>query len=1424
MTGTVLERSLSSIIARLQKLRILRRQTGLWLMLLVPAIVVTMWLPPQVGYLGVEFPVVLGTTLIGILLARLLVKNPTRTEAARLIEKTDPEVNDAVITAVQVADRAERRPSVLAAMAIQEADKLARHRDWSGVVPGRQMTAWTVLSFLSFVLMVSSVMAASRYGRDLLKPSSIAERAESNTEAPATPVTELVIEPGNTEIELGAALTVVARFPGVSPAKSVLEFTDAKSVSRQLTMSETVDAGVFAARMEEITGDGIYRVLYSEAESQSATPLISPTFNVKTYVRPKLEQVDAVITPPAWAGRPQETIEDVMRITVTEGSTVTLKLYLNKPVAKAELQARDLTTIELTPSSTLASTIQNAGDGKSAAESAVISQPLSAVMEATMVVADSNVWTVLLEDSEGRKPKDEEQITIKVVFNQPAKIKPTFPGRDTNVSPLQEFLVEAQASDDFNLVDYGVQFSLSGGETKELSLKAPATTSAATAVAVSPAEASSATLVVVEPLLAATLSHKIEMETLSAAPDDLVTYSFWATDIAADGTERRSYSDIVFAEVRRFEEIFREAQQGGDQQQQQQQQSQSQQQQGSAIDGVLKLQKEIISATWNTIRAEVPSRRNGTFAQDVETIADSQGEAKNQLQAAMEELQSDPKTAALAARAMDEMTAAGSKLQDVSAGTEGARLADAMTTEQVVVQTLLKLRLAETQVRQQQQSQGGGGGGGSSASQQQMQQLELDNQRNRYESEQQVQKQQEEKTEEQRQQLQVLNRLKELARRQQMVNDRLKQLESELRAATTQKEREEIERELKRLRDEQREMLRDVDELSERMEQATNPQDAQSSEMKQQMEEARENVQQASRAMDEGRLAEAISEGTRAERQFEDLKEDFRNQTSSQFEESVRDLREQARALGDRQKELAQQLTGNSTEDDKSQKPSLRSERNRDQLQKEFGEQKDRLNRVVDQAKQMIEQAEQSEPLLSNKLYETLRELKDSKPEEALEATEFLAGRGMWSQSQEAEQAARKGIEQLQKGIENAADSVLGSEAESLRRAQRQLEDATRKLASEVQSATGEAADAETENRRPGQFGVESETESGEKPGEESEASEGKNGEPGKRPGQSGQQQRSGQKSQQGDRAGQKGRSGEKGVGEQGQAGEDAKADDAQEPSEQNPANESEPKGSGGGGQRQNDEKQNDQKRSGQKGSQGQKGSGQSGEGKPGGGKGSENNEPQDGKSQDGQPQEGQPQNGKSQGEGASQGKSENESGQGESSGSPQQSDSDQSQPGEPSQNQSGGNRNGQRRQSSLMDGGRESNGGAGSNNASARPLTGEEFGEWSDQLRDIEEMLEDSELRNRVAQVRDRARAMRAEFKRHGEMPQWDLVKSQLLGEMQALQQRINQEVMKLESDRAMVPIDREPVPEEFDSLVQRYYELLSQERNDEPAADVKK
>jgi len=1339
MTGTVLERSLTSVIGRLQKLRILRRQAACWLLLLIPAIAVTLWLPRQKGIVGPEVVVLLLTTLLGIFLARVFVKNPSRTEAARLIEQADPELNDAVITAVQVADRVGHPPSVLAAIAIQEADALAAQRDWSSAVPGRQIMKWTTLSFLSFAIMVSSVMAASRYGRDLMLPS--ADRSGAAEPERANPqITELVIEPGDTELELGSALTVVAKFPGVVPTHAALELLDSKNNIRQMSMTETVDSGVFAARMEEISGDGTYRVLYSQTEPRqgdnrkteagASKPLISPSFKVTTYQRPKLERVDAQVTPPAWAERPQQVLEDIMRLTVTEGSTVSLQLFLNKPVARAELRSKDGgAPLGLTP---------NPGDAK--------------ILETTLDLHETNAWIIDLIDADGRTPADEEQISIKVTRNEPPVLKVTFPGKDTNVSPLQEFLIEATASDDFGLLNFGVQYSLSGGTVTDIAVK-PQSSAIDADFKVetgSPEETDSATSAsnnqTTAAILNARIAHRIELEKLNAAPDDLVTYSFWASDLAADGTERRSYSDLMFAEVRRFEEIFRESQQAGEQQQQQQGQ---QEQQGSAVDGVLKLQKEIISATWNTIRTEAVSRRNGSFTENVETIAESQGQAIDQLEDAIAKLDGEPKMTQLAKRAMEEMTAARKKLEDVRDDTEGARLIDAMPAQQSAVQSLLKMRAAEIEVRQQQQG-GGGGSGGNSASEQQLKQLELDNNRNRYESEKQAQQQQREQTQQQREQVQVLNRLKELARRQQMVNERLKQLESELRAATTENERQEIERELKRLREEQREMLRDVDELAERMEQATEPQNPETSKMKRQMQEARENVQQASQAMDAGRLAEAIAEGTRAKRQFEDLKEDFRNQTSSKFNEAVRDLRDQANELAARQEKLAQQLNGDTTDDQKNKKPSLKSERNRDDLQKEFGEQRDRLNRVVEQTKQMVEQAEQTEPLLSNKLYDTLRELKDSRPEEALEATEFLAGRGMWSQSMEAEQAARRGINQLQKGIDKAADSVLGSEAESLRRAQSQLEDATKKLAGEVQAATGEVPE---EPRRPGQRGTAAQKDGDREGAAESE----QNSQPGAADSDSAQKGES-QKSRRPAQGGQNSRAATKSGDESSEGTGDSKQAGSKESETGQPSSDA-----------------------------------QSGESKNAPGASSEPGE----KMSPGEQSESQ-----------SDGDQKGQSGE-KKEGSVEQGKSGQS------ESQKGQARQGKRSSSSLMNGGRESNGGSIANNSAARPLTGDEFSEWSDQLRDIEEMLDDPELRNRVAQVRDRARAMRAEFKRHGAMPQWDLVKSQLLGEMQSLQQRLNQEVLKIESDRAMVPIDREPVPEEFDSLVQRYYELLGQERD---------
>jgi hypothetical protein len=107
-------------------------------------------------------------------------------------------------------------------------------------------------------------------------------------------------------------------------------------------------------------------------------------------------------------------------------------------------------------------------------------------------------------------------------------------------------------------------------------------------------------------------------------------------------------------------------------------------------------------------------------------------------------------------------------------------------------------------------------------------------------------------------------------------------------------------------------------------------------------------------------------------------------------------------------------------------------------------------------------------------------------------------------------------------------------------------------------------------------------------------------------------------------------------------------------------------------------------------------------------------------------------------------------------------------------------------------------------------PLTGRNFMQWSDRLRDVEEMLSEQELREEVATVRDRARAMRSEFTRHGTEPQWGTVEMEITKPLTEVRSRVEEELAKLASKKALVPIDRDPVPSRYADLVRSYYENL--------------
>jgi hypothetical protein len=113
-----------------------------------------------------------------------------------------------------------------------------------------------------------------------------------------------------------------------------------------------------------------------------------------------------------------------------------------------------------------------------------------------------------------------------------------------------------------------------------------------------------------------------------------------------------------------------------------------------------------------------------------------------------------------------------------------------------------------------------------------------------------------------------------------------------------------------------------------------------------------------------------------------------------------------------------------------------------------------------------------------------------------------------------------------------------------------------------------------------------------------------------------------------------------------------------------------------------------------------------------------------------------------------------------------------------------------------------------------AGPLTGDEFLSWSDRLRDVEEMIDEADLRNEVAAARERARVIRQEYKREMRKPDWAVVRLQVMTPLNEVRQKLLDELARRDATDSMVPIDRDPVSSRYSELVRRYYEELGKAR----------
>jgi hypothetical protein len=351
---------------------------------------------------------------------------------------------------------------------------------------------------------------------------------------------EITVTPGDTLVERGSSLVVSARFGRQPPPEATLVVASASGKTRRIAMERHLADPVFGADLSEVSEEGHYHIEFDGRKTGD--------FKITVFDYPSLVRADAFLHFPDYTGLTNKTILDTRRISAIEGTRLTYTFQLNKSVTKAVLVSTNH-SIHLALKDNAVALLDD------------------------FVLTNSARYTLALEDAEGRSNKFPADIVIQVLPDRPPELKLLFPNGDQRVSRLEELQLQAEARGEFGLLKYGVGFGPAGQDPRlvELGQSTP-------------------------PNEKRQFNYLIRLDTLALEPDNVLAYFIWADDVGPDGNNRRTYSDMFFAEIRAFDEVFRggQAESGGGEGQGQQQ--------GDAAGDLAEMQKEIVIATWKLQR------------------------------------------------------------------------------------------------------------------------------------------------------------------------------------------------------------------------------------------------------------------------------------------------------------------------------------------------------------------------------------------------------------------------------------------------------------------------------------------------------------------------------------------------------------------------------------------------------------------------------------------------------------------------------------------------------------------------------------------------------------------------------------------------------------------------------------------------------
>ncbi|MEO1529084.1 MAG: DUF4175 family protein, partial [Planctomycetota bacterium] len=389
------------------------------------------------GMIG--WPILVATVICGFVSAITLAflisrsRNCSAESAANRIESRYPDLKQRLVTAEGLSDEETRGP--LARRLIRETHDHFRAHEWSGAVSSSSLLASRSIAIVACSLALT--LPLLRWiGGDAAADATAAGLLTTTSR-------DVTVLPGDTSIERGTSLVVTAEFSDLLPEATKLQCETGDGRIREVVMKRNLNDPIFGGFLARVEEPMTYRVLTED--------WTSPTYSIDVFEFPEVLRSDAILDFPGYTEMEARTVEDTVKVSVVEGTEVTWRLNLNKPVETCTLQAEDLSILEC----------ENAD--------VLLSGRVAAAYEAKLVADETVTYEVKLRDDEGRENKYPLRLTIKVIPNRPPKLK-LEKARDVTVSALQELPLRASVNDDFGVRRAGLSYSLEMQAEQEVEL------------------------------------------------------------------------------------------------------------------------------------------------------------------------------------------------------------------------------------------------------------------------------------------------------------------------------------------------------------------------------------------------------------------------------------------------------------------------------------------------------------------------------------------------------------------------------------------------------------------------------------------------------------------------------------------------------------------------------------------------------------------------------------------------------------------------------------------------------------------------------------------------------------------------------------------------------------------------------------------